>query len=64
MINSGSSRDTHCMILLRELSELQQIYGFDLVASWVLCFLNQRSDALTHMQVGWSMSAPAAAKDR
>jgi hypothetical protein len=62
MINSGSSRDTDCMVLLRELSELQRIYGFDLVASWVPHFFYLRSDALTHMQVGWSMGAPAAAK--
>ena len=63
MINSGLSHDTDCMIRLHELSELQQIYGFDLVVSWFPRFSNQYSDALTHMQVGWSMGAPEAARD-
>ena len=63
MINSGSSRDDHCMTLLRRLADMQRVHGFDVVASWVPRFFNQHSDALTHMQVGWSMGAPLDARD-
>lgn len=55
MINSGSSRDPSCMVLLRELADIQRLHEFDLVASWVPRFYNDHSDTLTHQQVGWSL---------
>ena len=58
MINSGSSRDLHCMVLLRELADLQRKHQFDVIASWVPRFFNDHSDFLTHQQVGWSLDRP------
>ena len=50
MINSGTSTDTHCMVLLRELAELQRKFKFDVVASWVPREFNIRSDLLSRLQ--------------
>ena len=57
MLNTGTSGDPDCMVLLRELAELQLRHSFDVVASWVPREMNIRSDLLSRLQGGAQAAA-------